>query len=70
MWFRLGGVVLVFGMVATVLAMTPVVRDAIGTPWFWVMGMTTGPGLLFLLFGVRAQARVRSAATASLRDAK
>lgn len=68
--FKVGGALLVFGMLSTVVAMTPAVTAAVGTPWFWVMAMTTGPGLLLLLLGARAQAKARTAASARMRESR
>lgn len=66
-WFSSGAALLVFGMVSTGLAMTPAVDEALSTPVLWLLSMSTGAGLLLLVLGFRAQADVRSRATAAAR---
>ena len=57
---RVGGAVLVLGMLATVVAFSPLISGVGLGPIWWALSMLTGLGLVLMLVGFRSQAKSRS----------
>ncbi len=65
---RSGAALVVVGMVATLIALVPLVSGGHLTPWLWPLAMLTGAGLVLELVGVRAAAKERTRRIAELKE--
>ena len=65
---RLGGGLLLAGMLFTLVAMSPILTNASLGPVWWALPMAScAAGLTTVLLGARAQAKSRSRAVAAVR---
>lgn len=67
---RLGAVITVAGMIAGLVALSPILSGRDLPSWLWWLAMSAGVGLLLVLLGLRRAhlARRRLVAAASRRD--
>ena len=65
---RLGATLVAVGMLATLIAIVPLVTGGHLTPLLWPLAMLTGVGLVLELLGVRAAAKARTQRVAELKE--
>ena len=68
--FRLGGSLMVIGMVLSLIALTPLVADFQLSSVWWGLSMITGVGLVLVLVGLRRNSSARTRAVQTWRDSQ